>query len=338
MDIAAEVVYNSQRVRRTKVILDVDTGIDDAITLLVAAFHPALSLCGVTVVAGNGPLALTLSNTLAIIGAAGLRGVRVYRGASRSLLGHEPPRLDIQQTAIHSLLPPPAPESESAALWLSSYYRSPAGRSTIYVATGPVTNVALALLLDPELRNLIPRVVLFAGANAKGNVSPSAEFNAYCDPEALQILLTSGVRVEVVPLEVARAAYVSSRQLALLSRLPGVPAALVTTLLRVLLRWTESRYAHRCVPVFDLCPIAAIAEKHAAVFRPAIVHVALSGSRHRGRTVIRPVLSGSLQTNPVFVATRLSRAGLFRCLSTTLTASPRGSSTPRQLLLSAGPV
>ena len=133
-----------------KVILDVDTGADDAAAILLAGHHPALELAAVTVAHGNAPLSTTLENTLRTMSAGALEHVPVYSGAALPLvhpmISSSPTQEAVLPLAETSLKPQP----QHAVQFLIDYYMSAAGPETIYLPVGPHTNLALALRIEPE--------------------------------------------------------------------------------------------------------------------------------------------------------------------------------------------
>ena len=191
-------------VDRRKIILDCDPGQDDAIAILLAGRHPRLELLGITVVAGNQTLDKTLKNALHVTQHLGLE-VPVYAGASRPLVR------ETQATAgeIHgeSGLDGPvfAPlvkkaEEQHGVWYLIETLMASQGDITL-VSCGPMTNIALAMRLEPKITSKIKELVFMGGAYGLGNVTPAAEFNFYCDPESARIVLNSGCPMTMMGLD-----------------------------------------------------------------------------------------------------------------------------------------
>ncbi len=134
-----------------KTILDVDTGGDDAVAILLAGHHPATELVAVTVAHGNAPLVVTLDNTLKCIEYGGLRDMLVYAGAARPLLADPAPLDPVQNRALPLPAPTLKPRPGHAVDFLIDYYMGPDGPTTVLVPTTPQTNIALALLKEPRL-------------------------------------------------------------------------------------------------------------------------------------------------------------------------------------------
>jgi len=189
-----------------KIILDVDTGTDDALAIMLAVKSPELELLGCTTVAGNHTVDLTTRNTLYVLETAGRPDIPVAMGATRPLTR----RLTIA-TYFHgpegladvTVKPPTASAiAQAAPNYLIEMANRYPGELTL-IATGPLTNLAIALLLDPHFGRKLKSLVIMGGAvQTKGNITPTAEANFYNDPEAAQVVLQSGANITLVGLDV----------------------------------------------------------------------------------------------------------------------------------------
>jgi inosine-uridine nucleoside N-ribohydrolase len=268
-----------------KVILDVDTGADDAVALLLAGHHRALDLAAVTVTHGNAPLGTTLDNTLRLMQAGGLGHVPIFAGARRALVAGPPPSYEAQLATLP--LPPASLQAQPghAVAFLIDYYMGPDGPATTYVPLGPQTNLALALRLEPRLAQRIPHIVTMAGAYIEGNVTPSAEFNIYADPEAAYIVYNAGIPLTMVGLEVTAQAVVTVGDVAGLrgrgTRLAGLSAGLI----EFQIRWFIENQGAEGGQVYDACAVAAVVEPDILRTRQMRVDIELHGELTRGRTV-----------------------------------------------------
>ncbi|MXM64956.1 nucleoside hydrolase [Streptomyces sp. HUCO-GS316] len=191
--------------RPIPVIIDCDTGVDDALALLFAVRHPALDLRAVTCVAGNTDVDGVVRNTLTVLEQAGAPPVPVARGAERPLV--EPvraPRHVHGEDGMGDLgLPAPArtpADVDAVTLLRREILASP--RPVTLIPTAPPTNIALLLRTHPEVVRNIERIVFMGGAVATGNATPVAEFNVWHDPEAAAIMLTAGVPITMYGLDV----------------------------------------------------------------------------------------------------------------------------------------
>ena len=192
--------------RVLRLILDVDTGIDDAFALLLAARHPDVELVGVTCVDGNAPLEDVVRNTIAVLDAAGRPDVPVIAGAHRPLLADPDYAPFVHGTDGLAELAAgwPAsrePEPGHAVTWLRDTLLGSAEPITL-VTLAPLTNVALLLRTHPEVVSRIGRLVVMGGSATAGNVSALAEFNVHHDPEAAAIVFGSDIPITMYGLDV----------------------------------------------------------------------------------------------------------------------------------------
>ncbi|BCM67946.1 MULTISPECIES: nucleoside hydrolase [Streptomyces] len=280
------------------VIIDCDTGVDDALALLLAVRHPGLDLRAVTCVAGNTDVDGVVRNTLTVLEQAGAPDIPVARGAERPLL--EPARsAPVHGTDGMGDLGLPAPTRTPAAvdavtLLHREILASP--RPVTLIPTAPLTNIALLLRTHPEVTRNIERIVFMGGAVEVGNATPVAEFNVWHDPEAAAILLTAGVPITMYGLDVFRQVVVDSAEVHRL-RASGEPG---TRLAGELL---AHRPAHQGEPpeaeeaggLGDAGAVCAVADPQGITTRLLPVEVSLAPGPARGQTVVdrRPRLGES---------------------------------------------
>ena len=190
-----------------KIIIDTDPGKDDAVAILLAVAHPeALDVLALTAVAGNVPLARTESNARRILELAGRTDVPVHAGCSRPLV-----RAPLTAEHVHgetglqglNLPEPTAPLRPGHAVdYLIEAIRGAPVESITLCLLGPATNLAMALVKAPDIAPRIQEIVWMAGARAEGgNVTPAAEYNVHADPDAAHVVLNSGVRLTLFPLD-----------------------------------------------------------------------------------------------------------------------------------------
>jgi pyrimidine-specific ribonucleoside hydrolase len=187
------------------VILDVDTGVDDALAILFAVRHPGLEVLGISCVAGNAPLAQVVDNTLRILDAVGAPDVPVAAGAVRPLL--EPARAARHVHGTDGLggiaLPPTSrrPVSGGAVELMRRLILEHETPVTL-AALAPQTNLALLLRTYPEVAGNLERIVFMGGSASVGNATAVAEFNVWHDPEAAAIVLDANVPAFMYGLDV----------------------------------------------------------------------------------------------------------------------------------------
>ena len=189
--------------RKDPLLIDVDTGIDDALALLYACAQPQVHLVGVTTVVGNVSLESATRNTRAVLKLARRPETPVWRGSAIPLSNAVKDASEVHgKTGLgHAVLPEPEepPEGGHAVDSIIAAAQAHSGR-LILVATGPLTNIALAVMREPELPRLVRRFAIMGGAYADpGNVTPSAEFNIWHDPEAARIVFRAFGGVGTTP-------------------------------------------------------------------------------------------------------------------------------------------
>ncbi|GAB6987507.1 nucleoside hydrolase [Nocardioides pyridinolyticus] len=184
---------------RRPVILDVDTGNDDAVAITMAATHPALELLGCTTVAGNLSVEETTDNTLRVLQAIGRSDIEVHAGLTRPFAPSPYPS-DVRRLegAFHqSPLPVGVsglqPRSWRGVEWLIETLRQTTRQVTL-IPIAPLTNIAAAITVAPDILDAIDEVVLMGGASIVGNRTLAAEFNTYTDPVAANVVLSAGIK------------------------------------------------------------------------------------------------------------------------------------------------
>jgi len=261
-----------------RVILDCDTGTDDAIAIMLAALHPRLELLGVTTVHGNHPVADTTEHTLRVLDHIGQAHVGVYAGAGAAYARREAP---LDPRVLPPLGLPPATSRARptpAAEWLVAI-----DAPFTIVATGPLTNVAHALDLDPGLIDRVEELVFLGGSTGVPSVTPLAERNVWNDACAMQRVLEARFpRLTIVPLDATYRAQISSADADALQAL-GTPAA---TAAARFVRERIGQYAHERAeaPVHDPLAIATLLDPDVVTLREASATVELAAGERYGRT------------------------------------------------------
>jgi purine nucleosidase len=291
----------------TRIILDCDPGIDDALAIAFAHGHPAIELVGVTTVAGNVGLAKTTANALAVCEFVGAAGTPVTAGCAGPLLR---PALDARQVHGDSglggaALPPPAgaPGAGHAIDYIIDTVRAAPGEITL-VATGPLTNIALAVRREPRLADWVREFVIMGGSATRGNITPAAEYNIWADPEAAAAVFRAGWIVTMLGLDVTLRTGATD---AVLQRMSGL-GPLGTELLLPALEQYRSVSEPGGPPVHDVCAVAWVAEPGLFGLVPARVQVELVGQLTAGMTVTDFDLSGEVDGGNALVATRIDVA------------------------------
>jgi len=290
------------------VILDVDTGVDDACALLLAALHPQVDLRAVTCVGGNASVDDVVRNTLKVLDVAGRTDVPVARGAARPLLE---PASDARHVhgddGMADLGWPPSdrhPDGRHAVellrdLLSEAAHGGSAGRITL-VPLAPLTNIALLLRTYPEAAAGLREIVFMGGAAHVGNATASAEFNVWHDPEAAAVVLESAAELDVpvvmYGLDVFYDVLVSQAQAAELIAVGGRgPAELAGRLID----YQCGRFGQPEATIGDAGAVCAVIDRAGLTTTRLPVRVELAGSYSRGRTIVdRRDWSGDLAHDP----------------------------------------
>lgn len=262
-----------------------DPGIDDALALILALKSPEVEVLGITTVAGNAPVELTSANARRVLEYLG-RGIPVARGAEKPLS-----RLLTDARDFHGAdglgecgLPPPTTplHSQPAPAFLANLILENPGE-LVLLATGPLTNLALAFKYHPELPRFLKSLVLMGGVYgltpyARGNQTPFAEFNIWEDPEAARLVFGQPVNLKAVGLDITQdpSTWLRGEHLEILRS--GPPAAQLAARIatHAIERWG-------CCELHDPLALATIIWPELFEFAPASVEVAACGLE-RGRT------------------------------------------------------
>lgn len=268
-----------------KIILDCDPGHDDAIAILLAAHHPEIELLAITTVAGNQSIEKTTLNALKICSFAGMTSVPVVRGMEGPLIVEPEYAADIHgESGLDGAhLPDPgfrAQEGHAVDFLIQTLLASE-GDITL-VPVGPLTNIALAIRREPAILPKIKGISLMGGAIGTGNVTASAEFNIYFDPEAAAIVFACGRPITVCPLEVTHQALATAEVLNRL-RSSGRPVAIMAADLCEFLKLKDPYLA--ASPIHDPCAVAAVINPTLLKGDQMRVEIETRGEWTRGRTV-----------------------------------------------------
>lgn len=273
----------------TPVWLDADPGFDDWLTMLMLAAHPRLHWLGISVVAGNAPLDVTLANALRIRQHYGLP-VPVHAGSALPLCG----TLETAQRVLGAegmrstgaALPEVAAHADShdAVAALRAALHASTEPATL-LAIGPLTNIARALQAEPDLGERIAELVLMGGSTERGNHTPAAEFNIYADPEAADIVFNApGLKRRMFGLNLCRQVLLERRHVEQVQAWPGARAAWLAGHLDAYQR-IRSADGQVPMPLYDPVVAAWLWQPERFTFQSARVDVELHGRFTRGMTV-----------------------------------------------------
>jgi purine nucleosidase len=275
----------------TKIILDCDPGIDDALAIAFAHGHPGLELLGLTTVAGNVGLAQTTVNALAVCEFIGAVGTPVTPGCAGPFVR---PALDAREVHGESglggaVLPTPAasPAPGHAIDFIIDTIRADPGEITL-VATGPLTNIALAVRREPRLPGWVRDFVIMGGSSGRGNTTPAAEYNIWADPEAAAMVFGAGWTVKMLGLDVTQRTGAAAAVLQRMGELGPLGNVLLLPALEQYLSVGDSSGP----PVHDVCAVAWVAQPDVFGLVPARVEVETTGRLTSGMTVVDFGLAG----------------------------------------------
>jgi purine nucleosidase/pyrimidine-specific ribonucleoside hydrolase len=268
-------------------ILDCDPGHDDAIAILLAAAHPGIDLRAITTVGGNGALDKVTLNARRICTLANLTSIPIAAGADHPLAGELEVAADVHgESGLDgpALPDPTVPLDERGATDLIAATLDAADEPVTLIATGPLTNVALAL--DHVDHGAIREIVWMGGSTERGNRTPYAEFNAWVDPEAAAGVLGSGVPFTQIGLNLTHQALatddVTARILALGTPLAETVAGWFTFFGDTY----RTLFGFPAPPVHDPCAVALVADPAIVRTVPAFVAIETEGAWTRGATVV----------------------------------------------------
>jgi inosine-uridine nucleoside N-ribohydrolase len=282
-----------------KVILDVDPGRDDAVAIMLAALSPDIELLGVSVTHGNRPLEQTLANALRVIDWLQV-DIPVYRGAADPLLSFiDPARRDPEwiynliETIEGGDLDLPSATSQAqdqhAVSWLIETLMASTG-DIVLCPVGPMTNIALATRMEPRIVDKIEELIFMGGAVGPGNITSTAEFNVWKDPEAARIVLNAGIKkVTMVPLDATHAAHITRDECQALIELGtrgGEGAGKLA--MRRIARGTELGGKIQAGPIHDALVICAVLDSSVLldVHHTSLDVIVNPGGLDDGRTVV----------------------------------------------------
>ncbi|MET0725488.1 MAG: nucleoside hydrolase [Leifsonia sp.] len=284
---------------RIPVILDCDPGHDDVFAIWLAAGSPHLELRAVTAVAGNGTLVHTERNARIALSVAGVTDVPVAAGANAPLA-----RPLSTAEWIHGenglggpeLPEPTVPLDPRSAVELMADVIAASDRPVAIVATGPITNVAMLLRERPDAASGIREIVWMGGSAGRGNVTPAAEFNAWVDPEALSIVVDSGIRFTMVGLDVTHTALVTAEVMRRIAAVGNATARFGSDLLEFFCSTNAAVFGMPDGPLHDPVAVAVLADPDSVGTVFTRLDVELAGTETTGATLVD--LDGMLGREP----------------------------------------
>ena len=274
-----------------KIIIDTDPGQDDAAAIMLALGSPELEVLGLTVVAGNVPLPLTERNARIVCEMCGRTDIKVFAGADRPLQ-----RTLVTAEHVHGktgldgpdLFEPSFPLQDTHAVdfIVDSVMNEAPGTITL-CPIGPLTNIALAIQKEPSIASRLKQIVLMGGGYfEQGNITPSAEFNIYVDPEAADRVFSCGAPITMMPLDVTHKVMTTKKRVDAIRTIDNRAAQALVDMLEFSERFDEEKYGTDGGPLHDPTTIAWLLQPRLFKGRLCNVEIETQSDLTRGATVV----------------------------------------------------
>ncbi|MXZ31561.1 MAG: nucleoside hydrolase [Acidimicrobiia bacterium] len=274
-----------------KIIIDTDPGQDDALAILLALGSPELEVLGITCVAGNVPLPLTIRNARLVCELAGRADMKIFAGCERPMV-----RDLVTAEAVHGETgldgpnwdKPTMPVQEVHAVdWLVETLMAAEDGEITLCPVGPITNVAMAMVREPRIVGKIAEIVTMGGGFfVGGNTTPVAEFNVYVDPHAAAVMYRSGVPITTMPLDVTHKALMSPAWIESVREIGGEVGAKTAAMVSFYERYDLDRYGSRGGPLHDPATIAYLLRPELYGGKDVFVEVETQSELTMGMTVV----------------------------------------------------
>jgi len=271
---------------KTKIILDCDPGHDDAVAIMLAGKSPKIDLLGISVVAGNQTLDNTQRNALNVVQCLGL-DVPVYAGCGQPMIREKITAGDIHgATGLDGPVFEPLTrelEKEHSVHFIIRTLMESDGDITM-VTTGPMTNLGMAMRMEPRIIEKIKRIVLMGGAYTNGNVTPAAEFNIIADADAAHVCFTSGRPITMVGLDVTRKALCYPEIVDRMNKVGNVASKLFVDLMRHFCKSQKEVFGWEGGPLHDPITIAWLIDPTVLTLKPMNAQIDIRSTQSYGRT------------------------------------------------------
>jgi len=273
-----------------KIIIDTDPGQDDAVAILLALASPELEILGITTVAGNVPLNLTTKNALIITEMAGREDIDVYAGCdaplSRPLITAENVHGATGLDGPKLINPTKKVKEDHAVDFIIKTLRDNTSDTVTLCPLGPLTNIATAFKKAPDIVSKVKQVVLMGGAYFEvGNVTPTAEFNIFVDPEAASYVFNLGLDLVIMPLDVTHKALTTPERINKFSQLNTKCGTFVAEMTAFFERFDKDKYGTEGAPLHDPCVIAYLLDPEIFSGRRINVEIETDSELTLGMTV-----------------------------------------------------
>ena len=288
---------------KTKVIMDVDTGIDDALAIILADSFDTIEICGISTVVGNTSLDNATENTAFILehlkldvpfakgSALPLNGIKVDEGTAHGSDG------------LGGVLSKKPTKREYVDLFEMYENILRQNEKISIIATGPLTNIAKIMLAYPRFKDKIEKISIMGGAIHMGNRTATTEFNIIADPEAAQIVFASGVPIVLAPLDVTYQSFITKKDIQALRESIHPDHRSLIEMLYVYIDGYQQRTFLEGSPLHDSVAVAALVHPEIFTTREAYVEVDYSESYTRGTTLVDGLNNLKLNSNATILET-----------------------------------
>ena len=275
-----------------KIIIDTDPGQDDAVAILLALASPEdFDVIGIVAVAGNVGLHHNATNARKIVELAGRPDVPVYAGCARPMrrtlvtaehvhgdTGLNGPDLPVPQVPL---------QAQHGVDYIIETLMNAEPKTITLCTLGPLTNIAMAMVKSPGITRRIRKIVMMGGAYFEGgNITPTAEFNIYVDPEAADVVMRSGVEIVMVPLDVTHFMLTTKARVERFRGLGNRTGTATAEMLEFFERFDEQKYGWDGGPLHDPCVIAYLLKPDLFKGRHVNVTIETGSELTRGMTVV----------------------------------------------------
>ena len=271
---------------KRKIILDCDPGHDDAVAIMMALADPIIDLLGITVVAGNQTLENTTRNALNVVQYLG-KPCKVYSGCDRPMIREKVIAADIHgSTGLDGPVFPSYPqkaEPEHAVLYIIHTLMESEGDITM-VTTGPMTNLGMAIRLEPKIVPKIKQIVLMGGSFTNGNVTPAAEFNIIADADAAHVCFSCGRPIVMCGLDITRKVLCYPEIVQRMARIGNKASKLFEEKMAHFCRTQKEIFGWEGGPLHDPTTIAYLIDSSIITTKPMHAEVDIRSTQSYGRT------------------------------------------------------
>ena len=272
---------------KQKIILDCDPGHDDAIALLLSCYSDKLDLLAVTTASGNQTIEKTSKNALNLLNFFNKKDIPLAKGSSSPIKRKILTCSEIHgESGLDGFIFPEYEEKYSPLKGYELIIKTlKENKDVVVITTGPMTNLALAILKDHSITKNIKEIVLMGGSTTEGNISKAAEFNILVDPEAADICFKSGVPLRMLGLNVTRQILVTEEVIDEASKIKTQGGDLFVKLMKVFNENQRNFFGLSAGPLHDPATIISLINEKAFVFEDMNVSIDTSDTEEAGRTI-----------------------------------------------------